>query len=63
MASNIGRAWREKEWIRRRLRQEESAAQLQLDASSNGSEVGEIGNLDVDRLVVLDECKRGVGLF
>jgi hypothetical protein len=49
MTSNIGWLGGRREWIRRRLRQEESVAQPQFDASSNGSEVGEIRNLDVGR--------------
>jgi hypothetical protein len=61
MASNIGQAWRDKEWVRRRLRQEESVARPQFDASSNGSEVGRDTESRRWPLFVLDECKRGVG--
>lgn len=49
MASNIGRLGGTRSGSGGGCGKRESAAQPQFDASSNGSEVGEIRNLDVGR--------------
>jgi hypothetical protein len=62
---DIGQLGGKQESIRSRLRRwpRQSAAQAKFDALATEAAVGEIQDLDVGPLVVLDACKRGVGRF